>query len=86
VVPGGVHSHVATRQGFLATAQVLLMALMVREYRPLPRAWWVELRSELVPFYLALAGGKKWLENWELMIVDFERKLFLIRNVYCMFE
>ena len=74
-VPGGAHFHVAIRRGFLAIALVLLMVLEVREYRRRLRVWWVELQSGLGPFYLDLAGGTKWLENWESMIADFERKL-----------
>jgi hypothetical protein len=74
-VPGGAHFRVAIRRGFLATVLVLLVVPKAPEYRPQLRAWWVELRSELVPFSLALAGGTKWLENWESLVVDFEREL-----------
>jgi hypothetical protein len=74
-VPGAVRSHVAIRREFPAIALVLLVVLEVREYRQRIRVWWVELQSELGPFYLDLAGGTKWLENRGSMFVDFETRL-----------
>jgi len=31
-------------------------------------------------------GGTKWLENWESMFVDFERRLNSSQVVYCIYR